>query len=93
MTKREPPPTGPRGGKTTVSLSSEWQRTSVYLRPDQIRALKLVALEREMNVSEVLRKAIDRELGLKEDAAFSEDDFRARLQELWRRVQDEDADD
>jgi Ribbon-helix-helix protein, copG family len=93
MTEREPPPTGPHGGKTTVAPSG-WQRTSVYLRPDQIRALKLVALERKMNVSEVLRQAIDHELGLTGDgAAFTEEDYRARLDELWRRVQDEDGED
>ena len=69
MAKHDPtetsPETGPRGGMTTIAPSG-WQKTTVYLRKDQIRALKLAALQRETNMSEVLRGAIDRELGLTE---------------------------
>ncbi len=55
MAKRE---TGPRGGKTTIAPSG-WQRTSVYLRKDQIRTLKLAGIDQGMTMSDLLRRAID----------------------------------
>ena len=58
-------PTGPRGGKTTVAPCG-WQKTTVYLRPDQNRRLKQAALDRDRTMSEILRHAIDCYLGLSE---------------------------
>ncbi len=55
MAKRE---TGPRGGETTVAPSG-WHRTSVYLRKDQIRTLKLAGIDEGMTMSDLLRRAID----------------------------------
>ncbi len=63
---------GPRGGVTTIAPSG-WQKTTVYLRKDQIRALKLAALDRDNTMSGLLRRAIDHYLGLvKEDFRLSE---------------------
>ncbi len=59
------PTTGPRGGVTTIAPSG-WQKTSVYLRKDQVRALKLLALDRGGTMSELLRRAIDHYLELPE---------------------------
>ncbi len=55
MAKRE---TGPRGGETTIAPSG-WHRTSVYLRKDQIRTLKLAGIDEGMTMSDLLRRAID----------------------------------
>ncbi len=65
MAKRDPPETGPRGGVTTIAPSG-WQKTTVYLRKDQIRALKLTALDRGATMSDLLRRAIDVFLSLTE---------------------------
>ena len=66
MAKHE---TGPKGGVTTIAPSG-WQRTSVYLRKDQVRTLKLAGLDGGSTMSEVLRRAIDRYF--EEDARLSE---------------------
>ena len=58
--------TGPRGGVTTVAPSG-WQKTTVYLRKDQIRTLKVTALQRGNTMSAVLRAAIDHYFGLVEE--------------------------
>ncbi len=55
---RHEPKTGPRGGVTTIAPSG-WQKTTVYLRKDQIRALKLSALDSGATMSHLLRRAID----------------------------------
>ncbi len=60
--------TGPRGGVTTIAPSG-WQKTSVYLRKDQVRALKLAALDRGGTMSELLRHAIDHYLDLTDPLA------------------------
>ena len=39
-----------------------YRRATYYLRPDQIRALKLRAVMEERTLSEVIREAIDRYL-------------------------------
>ena len=51
--------TGPRGGKTTVTPSG-LQKTSAYLRPDQMRALQ----RGKRTASGLLRRAVDRYFGL-----------------------------
>lgn len=48
---------------TTIAPSG-WLKTTVYLRKDQVRALKLAALDRGGTMSELLRRAIDRYLDL-----------------------------
>ncbi len=53
--------TGPRGGTTTIAPSG-WQKTTIYLRKDQVRALKLAALQRDKTMSDLLRRAIDQYL-------------------------------
>ncbi len=70
MAERE---TGPRGGVTTIAPSG-WQKTTIYLRKDQVRALKLAALQRDKTMSDLLRRAIDHYLlGLTEqDGRLSE---------------------
>ncbi len=68
MTDHDPRRTGPQGGVTTVAPSG-WQKTTVYLRKDQIRALKLAALDRGGTMSELLRCAIDRFLNLRDPVA------------------------
>ena len=57
--------TGPRGGKTTVTKSG-LIRTVVYLHPDERRALKLAAVEREQPASEIMREALRRLLGIED---------------------------
>lgn len=49
----------------TLQLSSEsdsLKRATYYLRPEQIKALKLRAVLGERNLSEVVREAVDRYL-------------------------------
>jgi hypothetical protein len=72
MTRGDFPETGPRGGTTTITPSG-LQKTSVYLRPDQIHRLKLTGLERRQTMSILLRRSIDHYFGLvKEDCRLSE---------------------
>ena len=72
MTRGDFPESGPRGGTTTITPSG-LQKTSVYLRPDQIHRLKLTGLERRKTMSILLRRAIDHYFGLrKEDCRLSE---------------------
>ncbi len=80
--------TGPRGGVTTIAPSG-WQKTSVYLRKDQVRALKLAALDRGGTMSELLRRAIDQYLDLTDP--LSEQVFRERLSLDAPHVDDVDA--
>ena len=54
---------GPRGGKTTVTARG-LIRTVVYLHPDERKALKLAAVEREVAGSEIMREALRRYLKL-----------------------------
>ncbi len=42
--------------------AAELKRATYYLRPDQIKSLKLKAVHQERNLSEVVRDAIDRYL-------------------------------
>lgn len=43
--------------------SGDFQRSTYYLRPEQIRAMKLKAVIEGRNVSELVREAFDRYLG------------------------------
>jgi hypothetical protein len=64
--------TGPRGGVTTIAPSG-WQKATVYLKREQVRALKQTGLDRDRTMSEVLRHAIDSFFGLEaEDPRLSE---------------------
>jgi hypothetical protein len=56
---------GPRGGKTTVTARG-LVRTVVYLHPDERKALKLAAVEREVAASEIMREALRRFLGIED---------------------------
>ena len=48
----------------TMKLDAvDLKRATYYLRPDQIKSLKLKAVHQERNLSEVVRDAIDRYLG------------------------------
>ena len=42
---------------------AELKRATYYLRPDQIKSLKLKAVHQERNLSELVRDAIDKYLG------------------------------
>jgi len=55
------PREGPRGGKTTVTKGG-LIRTVIFLSPEERRALKQEALDREMPASEVVREALRRHL-------------------------------
>jgi hypothetical protein len=56
---------GPRGGKTTVTARG-LIRTVVYLHPDERKALKLAAVEREVAASEIMREALRKYLKLED---------------------------
>jgi len=56
---------GPRGGKTTITARG-LVRTVVYLHPDERKALKLAAVEREVAGSEIMREALRRFLGIED---------------------------
>ena len=49
-------------GLEPSSESSSLKRATYYLRPEQIKALKLKAVLGERNLSEVVREAVDRYL-------------------------------
>jgi hypothetical protein len=57
--------TGPMGGKTTVTARG-LVRTVVYLHPDERKALKIAAVEREVAASEIMREALRRYLGIED---------------------------
>lgn len=59
------PGTGPRGGKTTVTKGG-LIRVVIYLSPDERKALKQAALDREMPASEVMREALRNFLNLED---------------------------
>ncbi len=80
MTKSQ---TGPRGGMTTIAPCG-WQKTTVYLRPDQNRKLKQAALDRDRTMSEILRHAIDCYLGLSESDSRLSEAQRAAVKEVLR---------
>ena len=49
-------------GSLHPSESDSLKRATYYLRPEQIKALKLKAVMGERNLSEVVREAVDRYL-------------------------------
>lgn len=57
------PSAGPRGGKTTVTKGG-LIRVVIYLSPEERKALKQAALDREMPASEVVREALREFLNL-----------------------------
>lgn len=62
------PSVGPRGGKTTVTKGG-LIRVVIYLSPEERRALKQAALDREMPASEVVREAVRMFLSQVQDKA------------------------
>jgi hypothetical protein len=56
---------GLRGGKTTVTKSG-LIRTVVYLHPDERKAHRLAAAEREQPASEIVREALREYLEIEE---------------------------
>ena len=68
-------------GSLKTSDSDSLKRATYYLRPEQIKALKLRAVMGERNLSEVVREAVDRYLekaetrGRREQAAETDDDI------------------
>jgi Ribbon-helix-helix protein, copG family len=56
---------GPRGGKTTVTKGG-LIRVVIYLSPEERKALKQAALDREMPASEVVREALRTFLDIKD---------------------------
>jgi hypothetical protein len=56
---------GPRGGTTTVSVAG-LIRTVVFLHPDERKALKMAAAERDVSASEIMREALRRFLGIED---------------------------
>jgi hypothetical protein len=69
--------TGPRGGVTTVGPSG-WQKTTVYLRPEQVRKLKKTAFDLDKTMSEILRLSID--------CYFGDGEWEPRLSEAQRQT-------
>ena len=59
------PTEGPRGGKTTVTKSG-LMRVVVYLHPDERKALKLAAVERDCSGSDIVRQALREHLGIED---------------------------
>ncbi len=55
--------TGPKGGRSTVTASGK-VRTVVFLEPEERRALKVAAAERECSASDIVREALRRYLGI-----------------------------
>ena len=51
-----------RPTSTNQHSPEPYRRATYYLRPDQIRALKLQAVMEDRNLSDVIREAIDRYL-------------------------------
>lgn len=62
-TKKKKALSGPRGGKTTVTKSGKL-RTVIFLEPEEKRALKVAAAERDCSASDLAQEAIRRFLGL-----------------------------
>ncbi|HEX3553586.1 MAG TPA: CopG family transcriptional regulator [Thermoanaerobaculia bacterium] len=60
------PSAGPRGGKTTVTKGG-LIRVVIYLSPEERKALKQDALNREMPASEVVREALRNFLNLDDE--------------------------
>lgn len=60
------PNAGPRGGKTTVTKGG-LIRVVIYLSPEERKALKQAALDREMPASEVVREALRSFLNLEDE--------------------------
>jgi hypothetical protein len=58
-------PTGPRGGKTTVTKTG-LIRFVAYLHPDERQALRLAAFEREVSASEIVREALRAHLNIED---------------------------
>lgn len=54
---------GPRGGTSTVTKGG-LIRTVVFFSPEERRALKMTAAERDTNVSELVRVAVRQHLGI-----------------------------
>lgn len=59
----EVPFEGPRGGTSTVTKGG-LIRTVVFFSPEERRALKITAAERDTNVSELVREAVRGFLGI-----------------------------
>ena len=62
MVKKKPI-TGPQGGTTTVTSGGKI-RTVVFLEPEERRALKIAAAERDCSASELMRTALREYLDL-----------------------------
>lgn len=56
---------GPRGGQTTITKSG-LIRFVVYLHPDERKALRRAAFEREISASEIVREALREHLGVED---------------------------
>lgn len=63
MSQNTKPLTGPQGGTTTVTSGGKI-RTVVFLEPEERKALKLAAAERDCSASEVIRQALRRFLDI-----------------------------
>lgn len=61
--KQDKAVTGPRGGTSTVTKGGR-VRTVIFLEPEEKRALKVAAAERDCSASDVVRAALRRYLGL-----------------------------
>jgi hypothetical protein len=61
--KRREQVTGPQGGTSTVTKSGRI-RTVVFLEPEERRALKVAAAERECSASDIVREALRKHLDI-----------------------------
>lgn len=57
MSSRQRRPLGPRGGHQTHTAGG-LRRTTLILDPDDMRALRRIAAERERSLSELVRQAV-----------------------------------
>jgi hypothetical protein len=57
MPPRQRRPLGPRGGVGTVTAAG-LRKTALTLDPDELRALRRIAVERDVSLSELVRAAI-----------------------------------
>ena len=58
--KNSKTPSGPRGGKTTVSASGNLIRKTFWIHPDEEEALRRAAFEQRRSEADLVREALRR---------------------------------
>ena len=62
----EDTPTGPRGGKTTVSKSGNLIRKTFWLHPDEEEALRRAAFEQRRSEASIVRELVRRHFDIED---------------------------